>query len=153
MILAHKIRLNPTPKQIKYFVQASNASRLAWNWGLAEWKRQYEGGQKPSGFKLKKLFNSIKKEKWPWVYEVTKSAVEQPFFDLQKAFKNFFNNPQHFAYPKFKKKGKSKPSFYLSNDQFRLNGHKVKIPKMDKYTGSKKLWWVDMASNYGLMVR
>jgi len=33
-------------------------------------------------------------------------------------------------YPKFKCKGKSKDSFYISNDQFRLEGKRIRVPKL-----------------------
>jgi len=36
MIKAHKIRLNPTPEQAKYFARAAGTSRFVWNWALAE---------------------------------------------------------------------------------------------------------------------
>ena len=145
MIIAHKIRLNPTVEQEAYFVQACNASRVVWNWALAQWKASLLAGEKPTAIKLKKQFNSIKREQFAWVCQVTKSAAEQAFIDLGQAFSNFFKNPSHFGYPKFKKKGKSKESFYLANDQFKIDGHRIRIPKLDKYTGVKKLWWVNMS--------
>jgi len=38
MILAHKIRINPTPEQETYFNQASGIKRFVYNWGLDFWK-------------------------------------------------------------------------------------------------------------------
>ncbi len=38
---------------------------------------------------LKKEFNAIKKEKFPFVYDVIKYAVQQPFIQLQQAYKRF----------------------------------------------------------------
>ena len=64
--LTHKIRLDPTYKQEKYFRQACGVARFTWNWGLSEWKRQYAYGGKPSGLKLKKQFNAIKPVEFPW---------------------------------------------------------------------------------------
>jgi putative transposase len=48
MMLAHKIALDPTDKQRSYFVRASGTARFAYNWALAEWKRQHAVGGKPS---------------------------------------------------------------------------------------------------------
>jgi len=63
----------------------------------------------------------------PWVFNVTKCAAEQAFSDLCAAFKRFF---RHIGgYPCFKKKG-TFDSFYLSNDQFKLSGNQVRIPKL-----------------------
>ena len=90
MIKAHKIRLHPTPEQANYFARAAGTSRFVWNWALAEWNRHYEAGEKPTALKLKKQFNEIRREQFPWSWEVTKNASDQPFLDLGKAFTAFF---------------------------------------------------------------
>ncbi|HEX6478224.1 MAG TPA: transposase [Ktedonobacteraceae bacterium] len=136
MIKAHKIRLHPTPEQASYFAKAAGTSRFVWNWALAEWNRQYEAGEKPTALKLKKQFNEIRREQFPWTWEVTKNASDQPFLDLGKAFTAFFEGKAQR--PRFKSKKKSKPSFYLANDQLELKDHHVWIPK---------LGWVNMAEN------
>jgi len=139
MQLAHKIALKPTHKQIRYFRKACGVARFTWNWGLAEWGRQYEAHKQdnslptPNALQLKKQFNAIKREDFPWVYEVTKYASQQPFIFLQFAFSEFFKGNKQ--YPKFKKKGKSKDSFYVGGDQVKTIGKKVKIPN---------LGWVNM---------
>ncbi len=136
MIKAHKIRLNPTPEQAVYFAKAAGTARFVWNWALAEWNRQDEAGEKPTALKLKKQFNEIRREQFPWSWEVTKNASDQPFLDLGKAFTAFFEGKAHR--PRFKSKKRSKPSLYLANDQFELKDHHVWIPK---------LGWVNMAEN------
>ena len=59
--------------------------------------------------------------------EVTKYAPQIAIMNLGEAFKNFFNNKA--KYPKFKKKGR-KDSFTIGNDQFKLDGKTVYIPKL-----------------------
>lgn len=90
MIKAHKIRLHPTPEQANYFARAAGTARFTFNWAVAEWQKQYEAGGKPSALALRTQFNEIKRERFPWVYEVTKCAVEGAFMDVATAFKNFF---------------------------------------------------------------
>jgi len=141
MIRAHKIRLNPTPEQANYFARAAGTSRFVWNWALAEWNRQYAAGEKPTAFKLKKQFNAIRREHFPWTWEVTKNASDQPFLDLGKAFRAFFEglkNGKRKGRPRFKSKKRSKASFYLANDQCQLGDHRIWIPK---------LGWVNMSEN------
>ena len=141
MIKAHKIRLNPTPEQAVYFAKAAGTARFVWNWALAEWNRQYAAGEKPTALQLKKQFNTIRREQFPWTWEVTKNASDQPFLDLGKAFTAFFEglkNEKRKGRPKFKRKKKSKASFYLANDQLELGDHRIWIPK---------LGWVNMAEN------
>ncbi len=136
MIKAHKIRLNPTAEQAVYFAKAAGTSRFVWNWALAEWNRHYEAGAKPTALKLKKQFNEIRREQFPWTWEVSKNASDQPFLDLGKAFTAFFEGKARR--PRFKSKKRSKPSFYLANDQLELGDHRIWIPK---------LGWVNMAEN------
>ena len=73
-IKVHKIQLAPNNKQAGYFVQASGVSRFAYNWALAEWKRQYEAGAHPSEISLRKQLNGIKGTEYPWMLDVTKAA-------------------------------------------------------------------------------
>jgi putative transposase len=136
MIKAHKIRLHPTPEQAAYCAKAAGTSRFVWNWALAEWNRQYEAGEKPRALRLKKHFNEIRREQFPWTWEVTKNASDQPFLDLGKAFTAFFEG--RARRPRFKSKKRSKASFYLANDQFELGDHRIWVPK---------LGWVNMTEN------
>ena len=42
VIRGHVIELNPNHAQTTYFKKACGVARFAYNWALAEWKRQYE---------------------------------------------------------------------------------------------------------------
>src|SRR5437763_16750163 len=74
MLRAHKIELKPTTAQVNYFARACGTARFAWNWALAEWNCQYKGGDRPNEGSLRKLLNSIKRQQFPWMLEVTKFA-------------------------------------------------------------------------------
>jgi putative transposase len=125
--LTHKICLEPTHKQEQYFRKACGTARFTWNWALNEWQNQLKSGLKPTAFQLKKQFNAIKPTDFPWTYEVTKYASQQPFMFLQTAFQRFFEGKSR--YPKFKKKG-HRDSFYVGNDQIKVNGNRLKLPKL-----------------------
>ena len=127
-VLTHKIRLTPTKEQIKYFVNACGATRKVFNEALAMWDKVYKEGGKPDALSLKKEFNKDKYVKFPWLKEVHRDCSSQPFADLGKAFSNFFS--KRAKYPKFKCKGKSKDSFYVASDKFKVEGKKVKLPKI-----------------------
>ncbi len=84
--------------------------------------------RKPS----RKQFHAIRKQQFPWTYDVSKSVVEGAFMDVASAFKNFFEGLQtgkKRGYPKFKTKRKAKPAFYLANDRFEVGDHWVAIGK------------------------
>ena len=151
--LAHKIELIPTTAQVEYFQKACGVSRFAYNWALANWNKQYKDWKakqaeveakkngtinhlsKPKEYELRKQFNSIKNEQYPFVQEVTKCAVQQSIKDLGIAFVRFFKKTSN--YPQFHKKGRH-DSFYMDNTQFKVIGKKIHIPK---------LGWVKMREN------
>lgn len=102
-------------------------ARFTYNWALAEWKRQYAAGAKPSGTALKKQFNALRHVYYPWTGEVLRDATAQPFVNVQRAFQNFFE--KRGKYPRFKKKG-IHDSFYVANDKFNLDGKRIQIPRI-----------------------
>lgn len=121
--ISHKIELTPNNKQKTYFRKAFGCARLAYNWGLAEWQRRYKEGEKVDAYGLKKAFNAIKKDEYPFVLEVTKYATQQPFINLGKAFRKFFDDLKKgvVSYPQFKNKKDSEGSFYIGGDQVSLS--------------------------------
>ena len=153
--IAHRIELKPNNKQKTYFRKAFGCARLAYNWGLAEWKRMYEAGEKPKGTEIRKRFNAIKKEQFPFTYEVTKCATDQPFINLDMAFKRFFKGLGN--YPQFKKKKDNEGRFYLQSSEVELSEVNKnsksfdKIPHNEKgkhqYIQLPKLGWVKMAEH------
>nr|WP_246217485.1 helix-turn-helix domain-containing protein [Paraburkholderia panacisoli] len=103
----HKIRLDPTAEQAKYFARACGVARFAYNWALAEWKRQYEAGAKPNEAALRKQLNAIKAVEFPWMAEVTKCAPQVAIMNVGLAFDHFFRRVklgQKPGYPRFKRK-------------------------------------------------
>jgi putative transposase len=142
IVRSHRIRLNPTPEQHAYFARACGTRRFVYNWGLTEWQRQYAAGEKPSALDLKKQFNAIRHEEFPWTYEVTKCAVEGAFMDLATAFKNFFDGCKEgksVGYPRFKAKRHSRDGFYVANDKFRVEGHTIHLPHIGAMNMAKTL--------------
>lgn len=103
---AYKTRLNPNNEQAAFLRRCAGAQRFTYNWGLAEWKRQYESGDKPGHFNLRKQFNAQKDEVCAWIRELPYSVVEAAFVNLGLAFENFFRRVKSGAdkagYPKFK---------------------------------------------------
>ena len=132
MIKAIKIRLLPSKEQEILMIKSVGITRFAYNWGLAEWVKQYQEGLKPNGLALKKQFNNtIKKDKdYQWLREVSAQTVNQAFLDLQTAYKNFFTGKAEK--PKFKSKKKSRKSFYVRNDSLEIKGNTINLEKIGK---------------------
>ena len=129
---AHKIRLNPTPDQAAYFRRATGTQRFVFNWGLARIKEALDAGETPPHvLELKKAFNAIKGEQFPWVYEVTKCAVEGGFQNLQAALSNFFQSKKgqrkgkRMGFPHRKSRKRGYGSLTLANDKVSHEGHTV----------------------------
>jgi putative transposase len=126
-VLSHRIALVPTAAQEVLLRQAVGVSRFAYNWALAEWKRQYQAGEKPSETALRRQLNSIKRQQFPWMQLVPKSVPQQAIKNCGAAFQRFFK--KQGRYPKFKKKG-VRDSARLDNGPgtFEFDGKRVRLP-------------------------
>ncbi|NNM65698.1 MAG: IS200/IS605 family element transposase accessory protein TnpB [Burkholderiales bacterium] len=133
MLIAHRIALDPNNTQATYLARAAGTARFAYNWALAEWKRQYEAWKadntlpKPSQAALRRQLNAVKREQFPWMLEVTKNAPQMAIIQLGQAFQNFFAG--RARYPQFRKKGVH-DRFTLTNDQFDIDGSRIRIPNL-----------------------
>lgn len=154
MLKVHKIRLYPNLDQRVYFAKACGVARVAYNWALFEWKKQYSEGGKPSEVALRKQLNAIKPTEFPWMLEVTKCAPQQAIKNLGIAYKNAFrrqkagqktgSDKNPFGFPRPKKKFIN-DSFRADNgpaksgvDAVSADGKKIKLPKIG---------WVRMAES------
>ncbi|WP_425953003.1 RNA-guided endonuclease InsQ/TnpB family protein [Ralstonia pseudosolanacearum] len=133
MMIAHRIALDPNNTQATHLARAAGTARFAYNWALAEWKRQYEAWKadnvlpKPTQAALRRQLNAVKREQFPWMLEVTKNAPQMAIIQLGQAFQNFFAG--RARYPQFRKKGVH-DRFTLTNDQFSLDGSRIRIPNL-----------------------
>jgi putative transposase len=133
MLIAHRIALDPTDKQRTYFARASGVARFAYNWALGEWQRQFLARKDdpslpaPTDASLRRQLNGIKREQFPWMFDVTKCAAQEAIIDLGGAFRAFFE--KRGKYPRFKKRGQH-DSFCAANEAgtFRVDGKKIKLP-------------------------
>lgn len=158
-IRGHIIELTPNNTQATHFKKACGVARFAYNWALAEWQKQYEADKnyrdecqakgitidetklhKPSQGKLRKQLNAIKREKYPFMLEVTKCSPQLAIMQLGDAFKRFFKGES--KYPQFRKKGVN-DRFSLSNDQLKLKLKKdkpfIQIPNLGLVRMREKL--------------
>jgi putative transposase len=133
MLIAHRIALDPNNVQASYLAKAAGVARFAYNWALAEWQKQYEAHKanpalpKPSQAALRRQLNAIKREQFPWMLDVTKCAPQMAIIQLGQAFANFFAGRARF--PQFRKKG-CDDRFTLTNDQFDIDGCRIRIPNL-----------------------
>lgn len=140
--ISHKIELMPNNKAQTHFQKAFGCARVTYNWGLDKWEEYYKLGIEKSYLDLKKEFNAIKKTQFPFVYEVSKYATQQPFIHLNRAFQKFFRDLEKgkVSYPKFKKKKANSGSYYIGGDLVEIqNGKYLKVPKLGLVKMREKL--------------
>ncbi len=162
MIVVHRIALDPNAKQETFFRKSAGTARFAYNWALAEWRRQYEEGGKPTESNLRRLLNQIKEQAYPWMLEVSKNVIQQAIKNVGAAFTNFFRRLEEYqhepdprrkkrlkkklGYPKFKKKGRFRDAFRADNgpskasaDAVRVDGVYVVLPKIGRIRMRERL--------------
>ncbi|MEZ4728147.1 MAG: helix-turn-helix domain-containing protein [Caldilineaceae bacterium] len=89
VIRAHKIRLNPTEEQAEFFRRCAGVARFVYNHGLAEWKRLYDEGEKPTALLFKTRFNGTNGRHSLLCWKCRR-MWRRAFANLGQAFKNFF---------------------------------------------------------------
>jgi putative transposase len=133
MLIAHKIALDLNDKQATYMARAAGCARFAYNWALDQWGKQYAAWKednslpKPRQMALRRQLNAIKRERFPWMLEVSKCAPQLAIVQLGEAFRNFF--AKRAKYPVFRRKGVH-DRFSISNDQFSVEGARIRIPNL-----------------------
>ena len=140
--ISHKIELKPNNKAKTHFKKAFGCARLAYNWALAKWQENYKLGVKKYISELCKEFNAIKGSQYPFLCEVSKYAVQQPFRNLDKAIQKYFSDLKKgkVSYPKLKKKRDNYGSYYLGGDVVSIkDGKYLKVPKLGLVKMREKL--------------
>jgi len=131
---AYKTEIKPNNKQRTLLEKSAGVARFAYNLGLAERIALYDSEKTSlTAIDQHKSLCAIKKEKFPWMYEVSKCAPQLALLDLDKAFKNFFRGlkkGKKIGFPKFKSKHKSTPSFHLDNINFSVSSKYIRLAKI-----------------------
>jgi len=126
---AHKIELKPNNVQANFLAQSCGVSRVGYNVALDIWNKEYKAGNRPTMYSVKKQLNAMKRERFPWSYDVSKCCMESAVIDLGKAFNNFFK-VKGAKHPTFHKKGRN-DSFTLNNLNFTiLDDSHIRIAKL-----------------------
>lgn len=99
-IIAHKIALAPNNRQATLLRQHCGAARVAYNWAWAEFKSGLNEDVFLNDQDLRKRFNAIKGEMYPWMADLSQNAGKNAIMDFGAAVKNWV------AYRRALKKGK-----------------------------------------------
>ena len=157
---AHRIRLDVTDQQARTLARWCEAARLAWNWGLAERDRQYRdrvggvafgrlrGKWIPVGPEwepdpeapredLDRLTTRVRQQARPWwMVEPPARVYRTAFRTLDEAWRRC--RARLAGRPLPKRRG---TSFGLSNQDVRLEGRRVRLPKIGWLRLAERLRW------------
>lgn len=124
---AFRYRLYPTTEQKMMFAKTFGCVRFIYNKMLSDRIAYY----KETGQKLNNTPAQYKEE-FPWLKEVDSLALANAQMNLNKAYSHVWNDSKHFGKPRFKSKKKSRASYSTNNQKgsVRIEGHKVKLPKV-----------------------
>ena len=147
MIKTLKIMLIPNNKQKSKLFQSAGVARFAYNWALGREQENYKnGGNFLSDYDLRKEFTKLKStEEYKWLNDYSNNITKQAIKDACLAYKRFFKGQS--AFPKFKSRRKSKPSFYMDTDKIQFTDKTVKLKKitLSKKKNKQKLNWIRLA--------
>ena len=94
---AYKFRIYPDKKQEELLAKTFGCCRFIYNIMLDDKRKEYEATKK-----MKKTTPAAYKKEYPWLKEVDSLALANVQIHLEKAYKNFFVNPD-VCYPEIRK--------------------------------------------------
>ncbi len=133
---AYKTELDPNNKQITHFIGACGMARFVYNWALDYWIKEYERGDKRTGWmKLNTKLSELKQTEFTWMYDYSNWVRVYAMRDCDQAYQNFFRrvkqgnkNP---GFPKFKSKKHDKKSFTINGGEVKIKETAVRLPKIE----------------------
>lgn len=171
MILATKIKLNPTDKQIELFKKSAGVARWSYNFFIRETERhlkEYNDGKQKFKFikegEVRKYINNVLKttEEYKWLKEVGSNVMKQAVKDSDDARTRWINKES--GKPNIKTKRKCIPKFYVNYETLKkvncgFSGEKLgvvktysplpKLKKGEKYSNPRisfdgKYWYLSV---------
>lgn len=148
MIRTHKIRIYPSKRQATMMRRHIGFQRVAHNHMLAEFKDALECDCEPackgkdkkacgkseflSAWELRKRFNAVKRELYPWARELAASVGDAAAENLKAAINKWVDQKLPNEFPTFKKYHSAR-SYQASDGHWERNkvdGRKVFLPKV-----------------------
>ena len=119
----------------------AGCARFAYNWGLARAVAVYrETSKRPNAMQLHRELNALKPSDFPWMYQVSKCAMQEALRDLDNAYRHFFRRlalkkkgkwKGKVGFPTFKKKSKGIGSFRLTGS-IHVFSESIQLPRLGR---------------------
>ena len=136
----HKIALAPNNRQATRLSQHCGYARVARNHALSEFKDALSQGEWKSDMDLRKSFNAVKDEKYPWCRGLSQNASKNGICNLGDAVKRWQSKQNKF--PRYKKRS-GRHSYQADNGagSIKVEGKRVQLPKIGWIRMREKLRW------------
>ncbi len=141
VVRGYKTELDLNNEERTACLKHAGAARFAYNWGLARSIEAYRTtGKRPTAIDLHKQLNALKPTDFPWLYEVSKCAMQEALRDLHTAYRNFFRRVAlkklglwrgKLGFPKMKKKSKAIGSFRLTGS-IKVFSAAIQLPRLGR---------------------
>lgn len=133
MLKAYKYRLYPNKQQEELIQKTFGCCRFVYNQTLVYRNETYDKEKKSiNKIDCNNYCNRILKQKYEWLREVDKFALNNAIYNMDNAYQKFFK--EHTGYPKFKSKHNNNKSYRTNftngNIAVNFDGNKVKLPKL-----------------------
>lgn len=99
-----KLRMYPTPEQVSGMVMHCSHARYLYNIALEQRNLWRPGHPRLTGYDQKRQLTEARRE-FAWLRAGASVVQQQAVLDLDRAFLNWWHNPQHFSRPTFRKAG------------------------------------------------
>lgn len=131
MIVGRRVRLKPTKAQENWLKQYAGVSRFVYNYSLGLKIDTYNiSGENLGQKELMRNITDLKyTDDYLWLQNYNSETIKQSVKDMLSAYNRFFNGLSR--YPKFKKRGKCKESFYVRYDKiYSLDDRHIRLPNL-----------------------
>lgn len=135
MMISRKVRLLPNKSQEEWLKQNCGVARFIYNFSL----NMKETAYREQGISLgqKEIMRQVTDMKYTseykWLQGYNSETIKQAVKDMLVAYKNLFKRGNK-GFPRFKKKGKCKESFYVRYDSiYSVDERHLKFPSLKSY--------------------
>jgi len=138
---AFQYELRPNGEQQRKMRRLAGSCRFVFNRALALQKARYEAGEKKLGYAAlcRELAGWKKAPETEWLAQSPSQPLQQALKDLERAYRNFFD--QRAAFPRFKKKGRHDAFRFPQGMKLDQGNSRLFLPKLGwvRYRNSRKV--------------
>ena len=126
---SHKIPLRATKRQRSWFAKQCGYARVAYNYGLSDFKDGLNTDEWRSARELRQRFNANKHDMFDWYSECDQRAAAYAFENLGNAINRWKSGQNNF--PKYKKRS-HRQSYTVEGEKVKVEGKHIRLPKIGR---------------------